>query len=286
MPSWACRRRARRTRIPSEGAAVATKPVVVFAAASLKNALDLVAKAWETKAGGKATFSFAASSAIAKQIESGAPADVFISADLKWMDWLAERKLIDPASRKTLLGNTLVLIARKDSTSELKIEKGFDLAAALGDGRLAMGDPKSVPAGTYGEAALTNLGVWDQVSPKIAGAENVRVALSYVARGETPLGIVYGTDAKREPQVKVVDTFPIRQPPADRLPGGPHRRLDERRGQGVSRLPLLARRRQGVRGRRLHRPEIAQNPLARSLRFRHRHAPPRLSRHGEAMRFA
>ncbi len=193
---------------PAENAAVATKPVVVFAAASLKNALDTIAKDWEAKTGKKATLSFAASSAIAKQIESGAPADLFISADLKWMDWVAERKLIDDASRKTLLGNTLVLIAPAESAVTLKIEKGFKLAEALGEGRLAMGDPKSVPAGIYGQAALTSLGVWDQVSAKVAGAENVRVALTYVARGETPLGIVYGTDAKSEPKVKVVDTFP------------------------------------------------------------------------------
>ena len=193
---------------PAGDATVATKPVVVFAAASLKNALDRIAKDWEAKAGKTATLSFAASSALAKQIESGAPADLFISADLKWMDWVAERNLIDPASRKSLLGNALVLIAPKDSTTTLKIEKGFALAEALGDGRLAMGEPESVPAGIYGKAALTHLGVWDAVASKVAGAENVRVALAYVARGETPLGIVYATDAKSEPAVKVVDTFP------------------------------------------------------------------------------
>lgn len=188
--------------------AAATKPVVVFAAASLKNALDRIAKAWESATGSKATLSFAATSAIAKQIESGAPADLFISADLKWMDWVAERSLIDPASRKQLLGNALVLIAPKDSTASLKIEKGCPLAEALGDGRLAMGEPNSVPAGIYGKAALTNLGIWDQVSAKVAGAENVRVALAYVSRGETPLGIVYATDAKSDPAVRVVDVFP------------------------------------------------------------------------------
>ncbi len=193
---------------PSESAATATKTVVVFAAASLKNALDRIAKDWEAKAGKKTTLSFAASSALAKQIESGAPADLFISADLKWMDWVAERKLIDAASRKTLLGNALVLIAPKDSTVDLKIEKGFKLAEALGDGRLAMGEPNSVPAGIYGKAALTSLGVWDETAPKVAGAENVRAALAYVARGEAPLGIVYATDAKSDPSVKVVDTFP------------------------------------------------------------------------------
>ena len=193
---------------PAEATSVEVKPVVVFAAASLKNALDKIAKDWESTAGKKATLSFAASSALAKQIESGAPADLFVSADLKWMDWLAERKLIDDASRKTLLGNALVLIAPKDSTVTLKIEKDFKLAEALGNGRVAMGETSSVPAGVYGKAALTNLGVWDQVSAKVAGAENVRVALAYVARGETPLGIVYATDAKSDPNVKVVDTFP------------------------------------------------------------------------------
>lgn len=193
---------------PSESAATGTKPVVVFAAASLKNALDTIGKDWESKTGNKVALSFAASSALAKQLDSGAPADLFVSADLKWMDWVAERKLIDPASRKTLLGNTLVLIAPKESTFSLKIEKGFKLAEALSDGRLAMGEPKSVPAGIYGQAALTSLGVWEAVSAKVAGAENVRVALAYVARGEAPLGIVYGTDAKSDPQVKVIDTFP------------------------------------------------------------------------------
>lgn len=186
----------------------ATRPVVVFAAASLKNALDRIANDWEQSSGRKATLSFAASSALAKQIESGAPADLFLSADLKWMDWLAERKLIDTSSRKRLLGNTLVLIAPKDSTTDLRIEKGFKLADALGGERIAMGEPSSVPAGVYGKAALTSLGVWDQVSGKVAGAENVRVALAYVARGETPFGIVYETDARSEPNVRVVDTFP------------------------------------------------------------------------------
>ncbi len=192
----------------SEHAEAATRPVVVFAAASLKNALDRIASDWEKTSGRKATLSFAASSALAKQIDSGAPADLFLSADLKWMDWLAERKLIDASSRKTLLGNTLVLIAPKDSTTDLRIEKGFKLADALGRERIAMGEPNSVPAGVYGKAALTSLGVWDEVSGKVAGAENVRVALAYVARGETPFGIVYATDARSEPDVRVVDTFP------------------------------------------------------------------------------
>ncbi|WP_072394384.1 molybdate ABC transporter substrate-binding protein [Hyphomicrobium sp. CS1GBMeth3] len=193
---------------PFQSNATETKPVLVFAAASLKNALERIAENWKSKTGKTATLSFAASSALAKQIESGAPADLFISADLKWMDWSAERKLIDDASRKNLLGNALVLIAPKDSATTLKIEKGFALADALGNERLAMGQPDSVPAGIYGKTALTNLGVWDVIEPNVAGAENVRVALAYVARGETPLGIVYATDAKSYAGVKVVDTFP------------------------------------------------------------------------------
>ncbi|WP_334148156.1 molybdate ABC transporter substrate-binding protein [Hyphomicrobium sp.] len=183
---------------PKAAATQGSKPVVVFAAASLKNVLDTIAKNWAAKGSAKPTLSFAATSALAKQIESGAPADMFISADLKWMDYLA----------KSLLGNTLVLVAPKDKVIDLKIAKGFELAKALGDGRLAMGDPKAVPAGIYGKAALTSLGVWGQVSSKVAAAENVRVALTYVSRGEAPLGIVYGTDAKSDPSVKVVDTFP------------------------------------------------------------------------------
>lgn len=193
---------------PLASPTVAAKTVVVFAAASLKNALDRIAKDWQDETGKKATLSFAASSALARQIESGAPADLFISADLKWMDWAAERGLIDPATRKSLLGNTLVLIAPKSSTASLTIEPGFALAEALGSERLAMGEPNSVPAGIYGKAALTHLGIWDAVAPKIAGAENVRVALSYVARGEAPFGIVYATDARSEPAVRVVGTFP------------------------------------------------------------------------------
>lgn len=193
---------------PAADTAAATKPVVVFAAASLKTALDRIARGWQEKTGTQVSLSYAASSAIAKQVEAGAPADLFLSADLRWMDWLEERQRIARDSRKALLGNTLVLIAPKDSAIELKIEPGFKLAEALGEGRLAMGEPKSVPAGTYGQAALEHLGVWDQVSTRFAGAENVRVALAYVARGETPLGIVYATDARSEPGVRVVDTFP------------------------------------------------------------------------------
>ena len=183
--------------------------ITVFAAASLKNALDDAAKLYQAKTGDKVAISYAASSALAKQIEAGAPADIFFSADLDWMDYLQEKKLIEIASRHTLLGNTLVLISPKDSTVSLSIEKNFPLLQALGsDGKLAMASVDSVPAGKYGKAALTYLGVWDAVSPRVAQAENVRAALVFVARGEAPLGIVYGTDAKSEPAVRVVGTFP------------------------------------------------------------------------------
>lgn len=184
-----------------------TRPVVVFAAASLKTALDAVATAWGS-AGGRTRISYAASGALAKQIENGAPADVFISADRKWMSYVEEKKLVRADSIRMLLGNTLVLIAPRDSAATVRIEKGFDLAGLLGEGRLAMGVPGAVPAGTYAKAALTSLGIWDAVSPKIAGADNVRGALAFVARGEAPFGIVYATDAAAEAGVKVVGTFP------------------------------------------------------------------------------
>jgi len=154
------------------------------------------------------TFSYAASGPLAKQIENGAPADLFVSADVKWMDYAADKKLIKVESRESLLGNKLVLIAPKDVTADLAISQGFKLAEAIGESKLATGDPKSVPAGAYAQAALTALGVWDAVSPKVAGTESVRAALAFVARGEAKFGIVYETDAKAEPKVKIVGTFP------------------------------------------------------------------------------
>lgn len=182
--------------------------VVVFAAASLKNALDDVGEAWKKETGNAVTFSYAASSAIAKQIEEGAPADVVVSADLQWMDYLESKQRIAKDTRKALLGNTLVLIAPTDSSVHIKIINEASLIAALADGKLAMGEPNTVPAGKYGKAALQSLGAWDAVASKVAGAENVRAALAYVARKEAPLGIVYATDAKNEPKVKVIYTFP------------------------------------------------------------------------------
>ncbi|MES0100234.1 molybdate ABC transporter substrate-binding protein [Mesorhizobium sp. M0019] len=188
--------------------AVAQEKVAVFAAASLKNALDAVNKACEADVGEAATISYAASPALAKQIEAGAPADVFISADLDWMKYLSDKKLTKPDTEVKLLGNEIVLVAPKDSKAETKIEKGFDLAKLLGDGQLAMADVKAVPAGKYGKAALESLGVWPSVEGKVAQAENVRAALKLVSTGEAALGIVYATDAHAEPGVKVVGTFP------------------------------------------------------------------------------
>ena len=182
--------------------------VLVFAAASLQSAIDELAPATMRATGSRVRASYAASSALARQIEYGAPADLFISADLEWMEYVSERRLIEPASRINLLGNRLVLIAPTDRPSALKIAPGFPLAAALGRDRLALADPASVPAGKYARAALIALGVWDSVAAKVAAAENVRAALMLVSRGEAPLGIVYRTDAQIEPRVAVVDTFP------------------------------------------------------------------------------
>jgi molybdate transport system substrate-binding protein len=184
---------------------------LVFAAASLKNALDGVNREYAAETGRKVTIAYAASSTLAKQIERGAPADVFISADRRWMDHARQHDLINPKTRHDLLGNSLVLIAPKDSpvgAGQVTIAPGVPLEKLLGDGRLAMAEPNSVPAGIYGKAALTKLGVWDQVAGKVAAAENVRAALMLVARGEAPLGIVYKTDAAIEPGVRIIGTFP------------------------------------------------------------------------------
>ncbi|HTQ33171.1 MAG TPA: molybdate ABC transporter substrate-binding protein [Stellaceae bacterium] len=183
--------------------------VVVFAAASLKDALDAINTDWQKTSGKHATISYAASSALAKQIEAAAPADVFISADLDWMDYVAKKNLIVPDTRHNLLGNVLVLIAPADSKAgNVEIKQGFPLARLLGGGKLAMADPNAVPAGKYGKAALSKLGVWDKVSGSVAAAENVRACLLLVARDEAPYGIVYETDAAIEPKVKIIGTFP------------------------------------------------------------------------------
>jgi molybdate transport system substrate-binding protein len=187
--------------------------LVVFAAASLKDALDEINAAYRREKGQGTTTSYAASSTLAKQIEAAAPADIFISADLDWMDYLAKKNLIKPETRANLLGNRLVLIAPANSTVKLAIGPNFPLAQALGNGRLAIADPNGVPAGKYSKAALGALGVWSSVADKLAPAENVRATLLLVSRGEAPLGIVYQTDAVADKGVEVLDTFPANTHP-------------------------------------------------------------------------
>lgn len=183
--------------------------VLVFAAASLKPALDAILVTPEAKAIGNVTASYAASSQLARQIEHGAPAAIFISADMDWMNHVAKLDLIDNATRLNLLGNSLVLIAASDDTISLKIEKNFPLADALGnDGRLALGQPNSVPAGKYAKSSLENLGVWSEIQSRIVAADNVRAALNFVARKEAKFGVVYRSDAASEKSVRVIDTFP------------------------------------------------------------------------------
>ena len=183
--------------------------LTVFAAASMKNALDEANAAFTKASGTKVVASYAATSALMKQIEQGAPADVFVSADLQWMDYGIEKKLVQQTTRVDLLGNSLVLIAPANSaTGNVTIARDLDLAKLLGDGRLVTGDVRAVPVGRYAKAALESLGLWQAAEQKIAMTENVRVALALVARAEAPLGIVYSTDARVEPQVKVVGTFP------------------------------------------------------------------------------
>ena len=191
------------------GVARAQSTVVVFAAASLKNALDEIAATWAKDTGKSAPkISYGASPTLAKQIEQGAPADLFISADLDWMDYVAAKNLIKADTRFNLLGNKIVLIAPKDSKTATVAIKGADLAKALNGGRLSMANVDSVPAGKYGKVALEKLGAWNDVKDQIAQAENVRAALLLVARGEAPLGIVYSTDAAAEPTVRIVASFP------------------------------------------------------------------------------
>ncbi len=181
---------------------------LVLAAASLQEALTDAAAAWAAQHHAAPVLSFASSSALARQIEAGAPADLFISADREWMDHVASKSLLRSGSRAAFLTNRLVLIAPASSRLRLSVTRGFQLARALGKGRLAMADPDSVPAGKYGKAALTALGAWPGVADHIARGENVRAALALVERGEAPLGIVYATDAQASRLVRVVDTFP------------------------------------------------------------------------------
>jgi molybdate transport system substrate-binding protein len=194
------------------------REIVVFGAASLTDVLGEIATAFTRDTGIPVKTSFAASSALARQIESGARADVFFPADLEWMDYLLERKLIQSDTRKEVVANRLVLIAPADSKVGLKIRRGLSLTGALAGGRLATGDPDSVPVGKYAQAALKTLGAWDQVEARLIRVENVRSALAFVARGEAALGIVYATDARAERKVRIVDTFPEDSHPPIRYP--------------------------------------------------------------------
>ena len=196
------------TALPVFAADKSGEEITVFAASSLTDVMQDLGAAYQKAAGVQVRLSFAASSALARQIESGARADVFFSADTQWMDYLQSRQLIKTATRHDVVSNALVLIAPVDSKIELKIARNFPLATALGSGHLATGDPDSVPVGKYARSALTNLGVWNDVADRIVRADNVRTALIYVDRGEAPLGIVYATDAFVDKKVRVVDVFP------------------------------------------------------------------------------
>lgn len=189
-------------------AAAPVKPPLVLAAASLQESLTQAAAEWAAQGHPKPILSFAASSALARQIGAGAPADLFISADEPWMDDVVRKGMVRPRTRASFLGNRLVLIAPANRPVRITIAHGFPLARAIGNGRLAMADPDAVPAGKYGKAALGKLGVWPSVAPRIARAENVRAAMALVERGEAPLGIVYETDARASKRVKIVGVFP------------------------------------------------------------------------------
>src|SRR3984893_14540401 len=195
--------------LPPTQASAQDTSLTVFAAASMTNAVDDIDVAFTTATGVKVVASYGATSALAKQIEQGAPADVFISADLKWMDYAADHKLIKPDTRVNLLGNRLALIAAKSSElDKIDIGKGFNIAKFVGDGRIAVADVKEVPAGIYAKEALESLDAWAAAEPKLATAENVREALAFVARRKTSVGIVYETDAKIESFVKIIGIFP------------------------------------------------------------------------------
>lgn len=187
--------------------ALAGRPLVL-AAASLQESLNAAADAWVAKHHARPVLSFASTSALAKQIDAGAPADIFISADEPWMDDVAKHNLTKPGTRVSFLANKLVLVAPRASAKPVAIEPGFPLAKLLGDGKLAMGEVSSVPAGKYGKEALSKLGVWAAVVSHVAGADNVRSALALVERGEAPYGIVYATDAYASKGVKIVGVFP------------------------------------------------------------------------------
>jgi molybdate transport system substrate-binding protein len=203
---------------PLRCAPAESAPLTVFAAASLAESLQQLASAYEKESGVPVRVSFAGSGTLARQIEAGAPAEVFISADVAWMDELSARKLIVPESRRVLLTNRLVLVAPVSSTVALKLAPNAPVAAALRGGPLALADPDNVPAGRYAKAAFTALGIWPALEGHLVRGEDVRAALLWVARGEAPLGVVYATDARAEPRVRVVDSFPADSHPAIEYP--------------------------------------------------------------------
>jgi molybdate transport system substrate-binding protein len=211
---------------------------IVLAAASLQESMTEVADIWAAQGHARPVLSFAASSALARQAAAGAPADLFVSADVPWMDDLQKRGLLRPGSRANLLGNRLVLIAPKSSRVAVTLRPGFDLARALGNSRLAMADPGAVPAGRYGQAALTRLGMWNGVSPKVVRAENVRAALALVERGAAALGVVYATDARASRGVRVVAVFPAASHPPIVYPLAMLRRSTNAEAEGFRRFLL------------------------------------------------
>lgn len=223
---------------PTVSAGEPKKPeLLVFAAASLTNVLTDLSKSWTATSGVPVKNSFAASSVLARQVEAGGKADVFISADQEWMDYLQSRNLIDKATRRNLVGNRLVLIAPADSKIELKIAPGFDLAGTLGKQRLATGDPDTVPVGRYARSALVSLGIWDEIQDRLVRADNVRSAMTFVALGEVPLGIVYATDARVDSKVRIVDMFPESTHPPITCPGAA---IKGTRGEAKQFLEFLA----------------------------------------------
>jgi molybdate transport system substrate-binding protein len=198
--------------------AAETRPVTVFAASSLQLALNAIARVWQAETGKRVVLSFAGSPTLARQIDQGAPADIFASADEEWMDWAEGRNAIQRDSRISLLGNRLVLIARTEDTVALDPVVGFPLAGAIGSSRLATGHTQTVPAGRYAEAALRSLNVWESVRPRLAPTDTVRAAVNLVARGEARLGIVYASDTVGEPRIRTVATFPAQLHPPIRYP--------------------------------------------------------------------
>ena len=222
---------------------------LVLAAASLQEAMTEAADAWAARKHARPVVSFAGSPALARQIESGAPADIFVSADEEWMNYVTGKGLIRAGSRVSFLSNRLVLIAPVSSGTRLTIGRNFALARALGTGRLAMADPDAVPAGKYGKAALENLGVWSSVQGKIARAENVRAAMALVERGEAPFGIVYATDARASARVRIIGTFPANSHPAITYPIAILKASTNRDAEGFRRF-LLSREGRAIFTRR------------------------------------